>query len=69
MHFVHGVANFRTRGLAADLLDDIFELLSIFASFDGIDIGTDQFNTVLVEDSRAIQLDCCVQGSLSTERC
>ncbi len=64
---VHRVADPRARGLPADLGDDVLELLPVLAALDGIEVGADQFDIVLVEDALLGQRDRGVERGLPAE--
>ena len=64
---VHRVADGRLRGLATDLGDDVLELLPILAALDGVEVGTDQLDAVLGENSLIVQCDSGIERRLSTE--
>ncbi len=64
---VHRVADTGARGLAADLRDDVLELLPVLAALDGVEVGADQLHVVLLEDALLVQRHRGVQGRLAAE--
>lgn len=50
-----------------DLGDDVLEHLPVLAALDGVEVGTDQFDVVLLERTPIMQGHSGVQRSLPTE--
>ena len=67
MDLIHVVAHSGAGGLTADGGDDVLELLAVFAALDGVNIGTDELNAVLVQNSSAVKLNCGVQRGLAAQ--
>ena len=66
-HLVERVADSRPRHVSADGPDDVLEDLPILAALDGRDVGTDQFDVVLLQHTRVGDRDRGVQRRLATE--
>ena len=64
---IHVVAHSGAGGLTADGGDDVLELLAVLATLDGVNIGADELNAVLVQNSLAVKLNCGVQRSLAAQ--
>ena len=67
MDLFHVVAHSGAGGLTADGGDDVLELLAVLAALDGVNIGADELNAVLVQNSLAVKLNCGVQRSLAAQ--
>ena len=65
--FVHGMADAGAGGFAADFCDNVFEFLAVFAAFDGVDVGANEFDVVVFEGAAAVELDGGVEGGLAAE--
>ncbi len=58
----------RTAGrFAADLGDDVLELLPVLAALDGLEVGADQFDAVALQHAVLVQRDRGVQRGLPAE--
>ena len=64
---IHVVAHSGAGGLAADGGDDVLELLAVLAALDGVNIGADELDAVLVQNSLAVKLNCSVQRGLAAQ--
>ena len=53
--------------LAAELLDDLLELLAVLAALDRLDGGADQLDAVLLEDAGLVERHRAVEGGLAAE--
>ena len=65
---VHGETHPGLRGLAADLGDDVLEPLPVLAALDGLEVGADHLDAVLLQDALLVELDGGVQRGLPAER-
>ena len=65
--FVHGVGDAGAGHFSTAGFDDVFELLTVFATFNCVDVGTDEFNAVFVEYAGLVQVDGRVECGLSTQ--
>src|SRR5690606_18582806 len=63
----HGVADPGARAFAADARHDVLELLPVLTALDGIEIGADQFDPVLLQYAALVQRDRSVQRGLPAE--
>lgn len=68
VYFVHRVADSRLGGFAADLGNDVLELLAILAALDGVEVRADELDVVLLEDALLVQRHCGVESGLTAER-
>ncbi len=66
-NLVHRVADGRAGGFAAALRDDVLEFLPVLAALDGVEVGADEFDVVLVEDSLLGQRNRGVECGLTAE--
>ncbi len=60
----HRGADPGARGLAAALLDDVLELLTVLAALDRVEVGADQLDVVLLQNALLVQRDRGVEGGL-----
>ena len=67
MYLIHVVAHRGASGLAANGGDNILEFLAVFTALNGVNIGADELNAVLVQNPLAVQLDCRIQRGLATQ--
>ena len=67
-HRVEGVADRAARHVATDRADDLLEPLPVLAALDGVDVGADQLDGVLLQDPALVQLDRDVEGGLPAQR-
>ena len=65
---VHGEAHPRLGRLAADLGDDVLELLPVLAALDGLEVGADHLDAQLLEHAVLVEGDGGVQRGLAAER-
>ena len=67
MYLIHVVAYRGASGLAANGGDNVLEFLAVLAALNGVNIGADELNAVLVQNPLAVQLDCRIQRGLATQ--
>lgn len=70
---VHGVADDRAGGLAVtdlrlDGLDDALEEVAVLALVDGLDVGADELDAVLLQDTVLVHGDRGVERGLAAQR-
>ncbi len=61
------MADAGARALAADLLHDVLEHLAVLTALDGVEVGTDQLDAVLLQRPAVVQRDRGVQRGLPAE--
>ena len=67
MDLIHVVAHRRAGGFPAYRGHDVLKLLAVLAALDGIDIGADELDIVLIQNALAVQLHRGVQRGLPTQ--
>ena len=67
-NLVHGETHTGAGGFAADLGDDVLELLPVLAALDRFEVGADQLDAVALEDAVLVQRDGGVQRGLAAQR-
>ena len=64
---VDGVDELRLRRFEADLAHRVFEQQAVFGLLDGVDLGADQFDAVLVEHAGFGEFDGEIQAGLAAD--
>ena len=64
---VHRETDSGAGGFAADLGDDVLELLPVLAALDGLEVGADQLDAVALQHAVLVQRDGRVQRGLPAE--
>ena len=68
MDLFHGETHSGTGAFAADLGNDVLELLPVLATLDGLEVGADELDVVLGEDALVVQIHCGVERGLPAQR-
>ena len=53
--FIHGVGDYRLRYVCAGIEHKLLERLAVFAGLDGLDLGADEFDVVLLENAEFVE--------------
>ena len=64
--FVHGMGDGRARALQTDFLHGLVEAVAVFGLVDGVSVGADHFNAMLLQHAVLFQVQRTVQCSLTT---